>query len=128
MNKFNKKSYMLSIFMLLYLFRAVPSFSQDASKVDSNHYKVAFENSQMRVLHIAYGPGEKSVMHHHPEGLAIFLTDGNVKFTFPDGKNKNITVKKDQVIWLPEQSHLPQNIGDKNFELYQIEMKSKTQK
>ena len=58
------------------------SFAQDAVKVDSKHYKVEFENDQVRVLRITYGPGEKSVMHEHPDAYAVFLTDVNGKFTF----------------------------------------------
>ncbi len=117
----------LLLILIIVIFSAGSAIAQDAAKVDSNHYKVVFENSQMRVLHISYGPGEKSVMHHHPEGLAIFITNGKVKFTFPDGKTKTTTVKAGQVIWLPAQTHLPKNTGTKRFELYQIEMKPQIQ-
>lgn len=122
-----RKEQNIFLVLILLIFAGSSAFGQDAAKVDSNHYKVVFENSQMRVLHISYGPGEKSVMHHHPEGLAIFLTDGNVKFTFPDGKSQNIQVKAGQVIWLNATTHLPQNTGTKRFELYQIEMKPQPQ-
>lgn len=118
----SKKQNILLILIIVML-SVGSAIAQDAAKVDSNHYKVVFENSQMRVLHISYGPGEKSVMHSHPEGVAIFITDGKVKFTFPDGKTQTTTVKAGQVIWLPAQTHLPKNIGTKRFELYQIEMK-----
>jgi quercetin dioxygenase-like cupin family protein len=37
---------------------------------------VEFENEQVRVLRIGYGAGEKSVMHEHPNAVAVFLTDG----------------------------------------------------
>jgi len=40
--------------------------AQDAAKVDPKHYKVEFENSQVRILRIHYGPHEKSVMHSTP--------------------------------------------------------------
>ena len=32
--------------------------AQDAAKVDPKHYKVEFENDQVRVLRISYGPHE----------------------------------------------------------------------
>ena len=97
-------------------------FAQDAAKVDSAHYKVEFENDQVRVLRIAYGAGEKSVMHAHPEGVAIFLTDVQGQFTFPDGKSEAITAKAGQVVWMPALQHLPENTGDA-FELIQVELK-----
>ena len=67
--------------------------AQDAVKADPKHYKVEFENDQVRVLRITYGPHEKSVMHEHPGVLAVFLTDGQAKFTFPDGKTQDASIR-----------------------------------
>jgi quercetin dioxygenase-like cupin family protein len=61
--------------------------AQDPTVVDANHYKVMFENDQVRVLKITYGPKEKSVMHEHPNAVAVFLTDGQMKFQLADGKS-----------------------------------------
>lgn len=101
------------------------SFAQDAAKVDPKHYKVEFENDEVRVLRITYGPGEKSVMHSHPEGVVVFLTDGSTRFTLPDGNSVDSKVKAGDVIWTPETSHQPENTGKKSFEVIQIEMKKK---
>src|ERR1039458_7259585 len=51
----------------------------DPVKVDAKHYKVELENESVRVLRITYGPGEKSVMHYHPNSVAVFLTDGKTR-------------------------------------------------
>src|ERR1043166_4914269 len=67
--------------------------AQDAAKVDTKHYTVAFENDQVRVLKVHYGPGEKSVMHSHPDTVAVFVSDGKGKFNFPDGTSKDLNVK-----------------------------------
>ena len=45
------------------------------------------------MLRIMYGAGEKSVMHGHPESIAVFLADANGKFTYPDGKTEDINAK-----------------------------------
>ena len=66
---------------------ALAAKAQDPVKVDSKHYKVEFENDQVRVLRIHYGPHEKSVMHAHPNAVAVFLADQRAKFTLPDGKS-----------------------------------------
>lgn len=100
-------------------------FAQDAVKVDPKHYKVEFENDEVRVLRITYGPGEKSVMHSHPEGVAIFMTDGDGRFTFPDGKTQDIKFNKGQVIWMSKTTHQPENTGKTPYEVIQIEMKKK---
>ena len=59
--------------------------AQDAVKVDPKHYTVVTENDQVRILKAHYGPHEKSVMHSHPNTVAVFLTDAKGQFTFPDG-------------------------------------------
>ncbi len=61
---------------------------QDPVKADPKHYKVELENDRVRVLRISYGPREKSVMHTHPDGIAVFLTENRARFTFPDGKTE----------------------------------------
>ena len=101
------------------------SFAQDAVKVDPKHYKVEFENDQVRVLRITYGPGEKSVMHEHPDAVAIFLTDVDGKFTFPDGTTQENKPTAGMTLWTPAGKHLPENVGDKPFELILVEMKNK---
>ena len=78
---------------------AVPALAQDAVKVDPKHYKVELENDQVRVLRINYAAGEKSVMHGHPSSVAIFLTDGKVEFTTPDGKTREEPVKAGQTMY-----------------------------
>ena len=95
----------------------------DPVKVDSKHYKVEFENESVRVLRITYGPGEKSVMHYHPGSVAVFLTDGKTRMTTPDGKPEETAAKAGTVNWAPAGSHLPQNVGDKRFEVVVVEVK-----
>jgi quercetin dioxygenase-like cupin family protein len=115
---------MLALLFAVVLFTG-KALAQDATKVDPKHYKVEFENDQVRVLRITYGPHEKSVMHSHPEGMVIFLTDAKGKFTFPDGKTQENSWKAGDFSWVPASSHDPENLGDKAFSLIQIEMKSK---
>src|ERR1700737_4783878 len=65
-------------------------WAQDPVKVDPQHYKVELENAQVRVLRIHYGPHEKSVMHYHPNLVAVFLTDGQIKMTDASGKTEDM--------------------------------------
>jgi quercetin dioxygenase-like cupin family protein len=95
----------------------------DPVKVDSKHYKVNFENENVRVLRISYAAGEKSVMHYHPNSVAIYLTDGMLRMTTPDGKSQDAPAKAGETAWAPAGSHLPQNIGDKPFQVIVVEMK-----
>src|SRR5712692_1379302 len=72
---------------------ASPAMAQDPVKVDPDpkHYKVEFENEQVRVLRVHLGPKESSPMHEHPPSVVIPLTDGRLKFTLPDGRTEERT-------------------------------------
>lgn len=110
---------------LFLLILAPAALAQDPVKVDANHYKVEFENDQVRVLRIKVGPGEKSVMHQHPNAVAIFVTDTNGKFTFPDGKTEDATRKAGDALWTPATTHQPENVGAQPFEVILVELKGK---
>lgn len=99
--------------------------AQDPVKVDSKHYKVEFENAQVRVLRITYGPHEKSVMHKHPNSVAIFVTDSNGTFHFPKKPAQPFTSKAGTTMWNAATTHLPENTGDQPFEVIVVELKSK---
>jgi quercetin dioxygenase-like cupin family protein len=100
------------------------ALAQDPLKVDPKHYKVEFENEQVRVLRITYGMQERSVMHSHPNSVAVFLTDAHVKMGLPGGKSEEATVTTGQTQWAKGGTHAPENMGDKPFELILIELKS----
>jgi quercetin dioxygenase-like cupin family protein len=110
------------------LVAALPVMAQDAVKVDPQHYKIEFENATVRVLRINYGPHEKSVMHSHPNAVAIFQTDGRVKFTYPDGKTEEREFKAGQTLWTPGGRHLPENVTDSAWEVILVEMKAPRRK
>jgi len=97
--------------------------AEDPVKVDARHYTVEFENERVRVVRIKYGPGEKSVMHSHPESIAVFLTDAHVKFTFPDGRAVDNSANAGTVQHMGAFTHLPENLGKTPFEVIQIELK-----
>ena len=101
----------------------VEATGPDPTVVDADHYKVEFENDQVRILRIAYGPGETSVMHHHPERVAVFLTDHHVSFEGPDGSSEEVQVGAGEHIYGTAEQHLPTNLGDEPLELILVELK-----
>ena len=96
---------------------------QDPVKVDSKHYKVEIENEQVRVLRINYGGREKSVMHSHPDGVAIFQNDIHCRFAFPDGKTEEHRFQAGQTLFMPAGTHLPENLSDQPFDVILVELK-----
>ncbi len=100
------------------------SMGNDPVEVDSKHYKVEFENEHVRVLRITYGPKEMSEMHAHPNGVGVFLTDGEARFHFEDGTSEDMSWKAGEAAWFPAASHNPENLGNGPIELIEVELKS----
>jgi quercetin dioxygenase-like cupin family protein len=96
--------------------------ADDPVSVDAKHYTIEFENERVRVLRIKYGPGEKSVMHSHPESISVFLTDAQAKFTYPDGRTENISASAGTVMHMDAFTHNPENL-DSPLEVIQVELK-----
>src|SRR3989449_5746820 len=101
------------------------ALAQDPVKVDPKHYKVEFENAQVRVLRIHYGPHEKSVMHSHPNSVVIPLADSRVRFTTPDGKVQERELKANASAWEAAEIHNPENLTDKPIDAILVELKGR---
>jgi hypothetical protein len=108
---------------LLLVAAAQAASAEEAVQADPKHYAVDFENDQVRVLRIKYGAHEKSVMHAHPAGVAVFLTDHHVKFTYPDGKTEEVHGKAGGTRWNEAVTHNPENTGDQPLEVILVELK-----
>jgi hypothetical protein len=98
--------------------------SGDAVRVDPKHYQVEYENDRLRVLRVRFGPNEKSVIHRHPSGVVVVLSDCDFKTFLPHGKARNVTGKSGEVIGYDEPfEHQPENLSDKPFEAIFVELK-----
>ena len=97
--------------------------AQDAVKTDPKHYSVVSENDQVRILRVHYGAHEKSIMHSHPNLVAVFLNDGKGTFTLPDGKVQDFTSKAGEAQYTPAGTHLPENTGDSGMDIILVELK-----
>ena len=114
----------LFVCVVVCLFAAGICLAQDPVKVDPKHYKVESENAQVRILRIHYGPHEKSVMHSHPDSVVTYLSDGSMRMHTPDGKSQDMQGKVGQTQFTPAGTHLPENVGDKEFNAVLVELKS----
>jgi beta-alanine degradation protein BauB len=100
-------------------------FAQDAVKVDPKRYSVVSENDQVRILKVHYGAHEKSVMHSHPNTVAVFQTNTKMRFWTPDGKSQDMTTKAGEAMYAPAGTHLPENTGDQALDGILVELKGK---
>lgn len=97
--------------------------AQDAAKIDSAHYKVLSENAQVRILHVHYGPHQKSTMHSHPDSVVVSLSGGKTLFHLPDGKTQVSEMKPGDAMFTPHTVHLPENMSDRPMDAVLIELK-----
>lgn len=99
----------------------------DAVSADPTHYSVEFENDVVRLLRIRYGPGESSVMHHHPANCAVFLTPLSARMELPGGETVDAPGEAGQVQCFDAETHKPTNVGDEPIELILIELKGRAE-
>jgi quercetin dioxygenase-like cupin family protein len=96
----------------------------DPVKIDSSHYRVEFENDQVRVLHVKIGGKETAPMHEHVlNRVVVFLTDQRFRVTALEGKADSVTHKAGGVSWGGPAKHKEENLSDKAFEALVVELK-----
>lgn len=96
----------------------------DPLKIDPKHYKLEFENDQVRVTRVHIGPHETTPMHEHPlNRVTVFLTDQSFSVTTKDGKTEAVQHKAGEAAWGTPLTHKEENVSDKAFEAVLIEIK-----
>lgn len=101
------------------------SGSLDPVKLDPKHYKVEFENDQVRVLRVNIGAHEKAPLHEHSlNRVTVYLTDQDFQVTSPDGKAAKVQHKAGDTVWATPVTHKEENSSDKAFEAVVVEIKN----
>jgi len=96
----------------------------DPVKVDPKHYKVEFENAQVRVLRGKIEPHGIAPMHEHSlNRVTVFLTDQDFRATDSQGKVTFVKHRAGEAIWGTPITHTEQNLSDKPFEVVAVELK-----
>jgi quercetin dioxygenase-like cupin family protein len=96
--------------------------SNDPLKLAGNIYKLNMENDRVRVFNVTFKPGDKAVMHHHPDHLVYVLKGGKIKIA-SGGKTDLLELKENQTVFLKAQHHEAENVGNTTLELLVIELK-----
>jgi quercetin dioxygenase-like cupin family protein len=96
--------------------------SRDPMKVAKNVYKFIMENDRVRVLEASFKPGDKAIMHDHPDHVVYVLNDGKINIK-SSGKTDALDLKKGQAMFLKAQSHEAENTGKTDLHLLVVELK-----
>ncbi len=99
--------------------------AQDPTKVEPKHYKLDFENDKVQVVSVHYGPHERSVLHEHPGGVVVALTEAHLRFTDENGKTREVFSKPGEVRWYPPFKHKVENLGDTTYDAVYIGLRGK---
>jgi len=95
----------------------------DPVKLDPKHHPVPVENDRVRVLRTILDPHIKSPQHEHPSYVVVYLTELHTTQTLPDGRNVDNPRKPGEIAWRDALTHVTENIGEKQAEEIQIELK-----
>ncbi len=97
----------------------------DPVKIDPKHYKVEFENDQVRVVRVKIGGNEVAPMHEHGlNRVVVYLSDMNFRVTSADGKVDMVNHKAGEVSWGVPNKHKEENLSAKPVEIVVVEVKS----
>ncbi|HEX4228626.1 MAG TPA: hypothetical protein VHZ07_08140 [Bryobacteraceae bacterium] len=97
----------------------------DPLKLDPKHYKLEFENAQVRVLRARIEGHGVTPMHQHSlNRVTVFLTDQDFRVTDGLGKVSVVKHKAGDVVWGTPTTHREENLSDHPFEVIAVELKS----
>lgn len=98
--------------------------SLDPPKLDPTHYKIEFENEQVRVLRSKIeGHGSVPMHEHTLNRVTVFLTDQDFRVKDSQGKESTVTHKAGDAIWGTPIKHTEQNVSANPFEVISVEIK-----
>jgi quercetin dioxygenase-like cupin family protein len=95
----------------------------DPAVTDGDKYQVVLENARVRVLRYHDQPGARTHRHRHPAFVMVPLAPFRRRLTFADGTTRERAFKAGEVVWMPAQTHVGENIGDAPTDVVLIELK-----
>ncbi len=103
---------------------AMPANALDPVSVAPDHYKVEFENPQVRVLRARYGPHEAGPVHEHIlTRVTVNMTEQHMKVTGADGKVDIVNGTRGELRMAGAAKHQEENVGPLPFEVVVVELK-----
>jgi len=95
----------------------------DATTTDPDKYHVVMENERVRVLRYHDKPGTTTHQHRHPDSVLYALSSFRRRLHFPDGTSRDREFSAGDVMWIPAQTHVGENIGATDTEVLLVELK-----
>jgi hypothetical protein len=96
--------------------------SLDPAVTNPEHYKVIFENDNVRVLEYTDQPGDTTTPHAHPDSVMYTLSSFRRRLVSGD-MQREVDLESGTVGWLPAQQHHGENIGETPTHVVFVELK-----
>ncbi|HKW36165.1 MAG TPA: hypothetical protein VJN92_24395 [Candidatus Acidoferrum sp.] len=101
----------------------VPWSVREPLNEDPGHFRVVFENSHARVLHLHLNPREGTVESQFADRLEIALSNMHESSTDVDGKNHDVRHNAGAVGWRRSVMYSTVNIGDQPLDESMVELR-----
>ena len=97
----------------------------DPAKVAADVYKLLLENDRVRVFDVRFKPGQKAIMHGHPDHVIYVLAGFKLSLELPDGSGQVVELVPGQALWMQAGSHAAQNTGGTEGRALVVELKER---
>src|SRR4030095_6873595 len=104
---------------------APAALAQDPIAAAPKHYKLEFENAQVRFIRAVLGPHEKSTLIAFPPHVSVILTDSSMRLIQSNGSIvEPAPVKKGEAKWSAGGVYAVENLLDRPSEIVLVQPKS----
>jgi quercetin dioxygenase-like cupin family protein len=107
------------------LLATAPLMAQD-SKNEFGAAGVKLDTPELRVIEAITSPGQRSALHEHRVNrVMIYLDDGHMTLTDPQGQIEDVRWKAGDVRWSPAGGpHISENVGGTTYRIVEVELKN----
>jgi non-heme chloroperoxidase len=109
-----------------FILAGVVLYAQDLLTVDPAHFRVEYEDNNVRVLRFTLPAGETSPMHDHAERVIVVVRTGRVRVTYEDGHVEETENVAGSTRHRGPMRHSVQNIGTTTYEAVSTEFRNNT--
>jgi hypothetical protein len=89
--------------------------------------RVMFDNGEVRVQEVVFGPGEMGQLIARPFRVIRVLQGGTMLRIYPEGRSETVVYRTgDVIVYEPEQPFVPKNVGSTDIVLFVVALKSTT--
>jgi pimeloyl-ACP methyl ester carboxylesterase/quercetin dioxygenase-like cupin family protein len=107
----------------LLLAASLPARAQDPVATDPDHFRVEYEDEQVRVLRFTLPPGESAPLHEHLPRITVIIRGGRTRVTEADGSVREQENVAGEVRHPGYARHAVANIGSTVYEAVSTEFK-----